>query len=566
MSRTTIDYGIDLGTTNSSIAVINGVSTEVVKNNESNEITPSVVWIHRNNNLYTGQRAKNEIWRDDENACERFKLMMGTEFVKHFARSGRRMTPEELSAEVLKELKNSVRQRRGEDLQAAVITVPAAFELPQCEATKRAAEMAGITTCALLQEPIAAALARGFQNSDSKALWLVYDIGGGTFDAAVMQLRDGLIQVLNHEGDNALGGGLIDLKIVEEILAPAMETEFGLDDFRRGNIRWKAAIAKLKQIAEGTKILLSRNESEWIDDEFGSALGFDEPVQFEFELWRHQVHDLARNLIARSINICKKALSDKRLSIEAIDKVILVGGPTLAPYLREQLIDWIGDESKLDYSIDPLTVVSRGAAIFASTQRMDTAASVFIPAGKYALELDYKPVDSDDEPLIGGKAIAPNDQNLTGYSIEFVNVDSRPQWRSGRVALNAYGAFMTNLWAERGKANNFLIELWDSKGTKCDTAPDQITYTIGTTISEQLLTRSISLELADGSVYRIFDKGTPLPAKKTIHQLVTTILLQSGQAKLPQGQDSIKMPILEGENLSQSTRNRLIGTLEIKSS
>jgi molecular chaperone DnaK len=563
MKRTTIDFGIDLGTTNSSIAVIKGIEAEAIKNNENNEITPSAVGIDKNNRLQVGQRAKNQVGFDEDNAKAEFKLQMGTKTLYHFTRSGRRLTPEELSAEVLKELKAAVLQRTGEDLQAAVVTVPAAFELPQCEATKQAAELAGIKTCALLQEPVAAALAYGFQSENSKAFWLVYDLGGGTFDAAVMQLRDGLIQVVNHGGDNDLGGKLIDWKIVEELLIPAVADEFSISDLRRGNPRWKTAIAKLKQVAEEAKIQLSRNESFWVDIEFSSKHGFSEPVQFEYELRQEDVQRLAEPIILRSLNICKRVLVEKRLSIDAIGKVILVGGPTLAPYLREQMGDWIGDGSKLDFSNDPLTVVSRGAAIFAGTQRIKGVSNKSVAAGKFALELEYQPVGPETEPLVGGKVVAPAGQSLARFTIEFVNPDAQPQWRSGKIPLNGDGVFMTNLWAEKGKANTFLIELCDARGTRLETVPDRITYRIGTTITEQPLINSVGIALADNKVLTFFEKGTPLPARKR-HTFHTTNNLRAGQTVgLTQKGGLILVPIIEGE-ASRADRNRSIGFLEIK--
>ena len=248
--RTTIDFGIDLGTTNSEIAVLRGTEIQVFKNNEGMENTPSVVWIDRKDKLYVGKRAKDRLEEDEENAFCEFKLQMGTDAEFIFCRNNRRMKPEELSAEVLKDLKDNVKKMTGEDVLSAVITVPAAFEARQCEATKKAARLAGLSISPLLQEPVAAALAYGFQNDSDNVFWLVYDLGGGTFDAAIIQVRDGIIQVVAHEGDNHLGGKLIDWSIVDELLIPAVNKEFRLNDFTRGNVKWRTAIAKLKQQAE----------------------------------------------------------------------------------------------------------------------------------------------------------------------------------------------------------------------------------------------------------------------------------------------------------------------------
>jgi molecular chaperone DnaK len=162
MPRSTIDFGIDLGTTNSEIAVFEGTSTEIIKNNDNFENTSSAVWIDKHGDMIIGQRAKEMFQRDRANAKVKFKLLMGSKDYLHFAASGKKMLPEELSAEVLKQLKANVRERLGEDIYAAVITVPADFAAPQIEATNQAARLAGFETSALLQEPVAAAVAYGF--------------------------------------------------------------------------------------------------------------------------------------------------------------------------------------------------------------------------------------------------------------------------------------------------------------------------------------------------------------------------------------------------------------------
>ena len=169
---------------------------------------------------------------------------MGTDHIYQFKSSGQNRKPEELSAEILKSLRADVQQRTGELVEASVITVPAAFELHQCDATRKAAQLAGFKESPLLQEPVAAALAYGFQVDQEKAYWLVYDFGGGTFDAAIIKSEEGTIHVAHHGGDNFLGGSNIDWAIVEKLLAPRVAKEFGLADFTRGNKKWMRAFAQ----------------------------------------------------------------------------------------------------------------------------------------------------------------------------------------------------------------------------------------------------------------------------------------------------------------------------------
>ena len=280
MARTTIDYGIDLGTTNSSVAVFDGTVAQVIRNNNNSECTPSAVWIDKNGRLFVGATAYDRLEQDPQNSFHEFKLQMGTDTTCKFLQSGKSMRPEELSAEILKSLKADVYRVKSEDMRAAVITVPAAFELPQTQATNKAAQLAGLSQIVLLQEPVAAAMAYGFQSKSDKVFWLVYDFGGGTFDAAVVSIRDGVIQVVNHGGDNHLGGKLIDWEIVDQLLVPALLKERKLSDFRRGNPKWLKAFAKLKGKAEEAKIQISNNESAPVTIDFLCNDDKGEPISF----------------------------------------------------------------------------------------------------------------------------------------------------------------------------------------------------------------------------------------------------------------------------------------------
>lgn len=373
MKRVTVDFGIDLGTTNSAIAVLKGTDVEVIRNNEGFEYTPSAVFIDRNGGLTVGRRAKERLDIDAENAKSEFKLQMGTDAEYVFARTGRRMRPEELSAEVLKSLLADVKQRTGEEVQSAVITVPVAFELPQCKATNDAAKLAGISFSPLVQEPVAAAMAYGFQRESNRACWLVYDLGGGTFDAAVIKMRDGIIRVVNHGGDNHVGGKLIDWAIVDQLLVPAVARQFQLSDFRRGNPKWSKAIAKLKLRAEEAKIRAAHDATVEIlidplaQDESGKNL------TFECELAGADIARVAEPFIAHSIRICHQVLADAQLSAAQVERVLTVGETTMLPFVRERLSDpHRGLGIPLDFSQDPLTAVVRGAAIFAGSQRLVT--------------------------------------------------------------------------------------------------------------------------------------------------------------------------------------------------
>lgn len=367
--RTTIDFGIHLGNSHSSIAVFNGGKPQVVKNNLDGDITPSAVFIGRQGNIIVGAKAKSKLEdeRSAEDAYIEFKRRMGGDSVFTFKSSGLRKTPEELSAEVLKSLKGNVLQRMNEDIKAAVITIPAAYAQRQCAATKHAAELAGFTQCPLLQEPVAASLAYGYQlESEKSSSWLVFDFGGCSFDAAIMKAKDGDILVINHGGDNFLGGTDIDWGVIEKIIIPEITAYYNLPNFKRGNDHWRSAFAKIKRAVEFAKIDLSRSSETYLD---GCVFEDDDGNEVEldgFKLTQNQLANIAEPLIVRAANKCKAVLSEKNLSPSAIEKAILVGGPTLAPYFRHILADKLG--IPLDHSVDPLTTYAQGAAIFAGTQ------------------------------------------------------------------------------------------------------------------------------------------------------------------------------------------------------
>ncbi|HEY5149545.1 MAG TPA: Hsp70 family protein [Mycobacterium sp.] len=555
MTRTTVDFGIDLGTTNSAIAVLRGVDTDIIKNNDDQDTTPSAVWIDKRDRLYVGKTARERSETDPDNTRLEFKLRMGTAGdAPVFPASGRALSPEELSAEVLKSLRADVQQRTGELIGAAVITVPAAFELNACAATERAAQLAGIGHVTLLQEPTAAALAYGFQSEDD-AMWLVYDLGGGTFDAAVVQVRDGEFSVVNHRGDNFLGGKLIDWKIVEDLLIPAVAAEHGLTDLARGNPKTRGLVSKLKMAAEAAKIRLSRAASAGIAVELDDAHG--KRVEFEYELRRADLDRIAEPFLLRSMNLCRAALQEAHLEAGNISRLILVGGPTLSPYLRERLADpATGLGIPLDHSQDPLTVVARGAAIFAGTQRIPDTVPPAPRRDRFALDLEYQPVGPDPEPMLAGRVLAPEGTDLTGYTLELANADARPPWRSGKITIAADGLFVTTLWAERGRSNTFTAALADPTGADQAVTPDRFTYTVGVVETRPPLTHSVGVGLAGNEVLWLVERGTPLPVTRQA-TLRTTVGVNAGQ-----DQGMIRIPVFEGDH-GRADRNRRVGRLEV---
>ncbi|MCX5644789.1 MAG: Hsp70 family protein, partial [Phycisphaerae bacterium] len=548
-----------VGTTNSSIAVLTGIVPEVIPNKDGAIATPSAIWFDKRGNQSVGKRAKDQYFDDEENGAVEFKLQMGhKDWRRTFQRTGKQMLPEEMSAEVLKSLKEDVCTAKREDLQAAVITVPAAFELAQCDATRRAAQLAGLTVSPLLLEPVAAALAYGFQSASNKVFWLVYDFGGGTFDAAIIQVRDGLIQVVNHAGDNFLGGKNIDWDIVERLLVPQLAREHPLSEFSRQNPKWRSAFAKLKYAAEEAKIQVSRTGSPsetWTEDLCADDRGSN--IDFTFVLTPAALEEITAPWIERSIRLCRKALDEKGLGGQDIEKIILSGGSSLFPWLHDRLSEELG--IPLEFSIDPMTVVARGAAVFAGSQRLEAPAPP-PGTGTYTIQLEYDPVGNDAEPLVGGKVTPPAGASLDGLRVEIIEL--RSQWRSGSITLAAGGTFMTEVHAEKERRCEYELVLSDSTGSRLPCAPDRFAYTIGQPSEASSLLNDLGVAQDGNRNARLLKKGAPLPAACVPTRFYTTVALRKNEP-YHASENVIRIPFIEGGNM-RADCNRWVAVLEIR--
>ena len=311
MSKT-VDYGIDLGTTNSCIALWQSGSVRVFQNNDQMNVTPSAVHILKSGRIIVGRRAYNALLTDPENVAVEFKRWMGQKDRKQFSATRRVLSAEELSAEVLKSLREDVRRQTENDVTSAVITVPAAFGALQCEATARAAQLAGFDEAPLLQEPIAAAIAYGVQPQSTNQRWLVFDLGGGTLDVAVVSTRDGRLSTLEHRGNNLLGGKDIDRLIVEQILLPALDATYNLRDGGPGSVR-SALLTRLRIKAEEAKIDLSTDMKAVVS--LCGDMGEDADgtlIDMEIPLTRKQVEALMEPLLEECFALAEEALSGAR--------------------------------------------------------------------------------------------------------------------------------------------------------------------------------------------------------------------------------------------------------------
>ena len=343
--------GIDLGTTNSCVAVMEGGNFAIIPNSDGGRTTPSVVNIKDNGEIIVGEIAKRQAITNPDSTVISIKTQMGSDYKVNI--HGKDYTPQEISAMILKKLKKDAEAYLGEDVKEAVITVPAYFTDAQRQATKDAGEIAGLTVKRIINEPTAAALSYGLDKKKEEKV-LVFDLGGGTFDVSVLEIGDGVVEVISTSGNNHLGGDNFDQKVIDW-LADEFKKETGID--LRND---KMAIQRLKDAAEDAKKKLSTTLETQISLPF-ITMDATGPKHLEKKLTRAAFDELTKDLVEATKGPVKQALEDANLSPNEIDEVLLVGGSTRIPAVQEWVKSYLGKEP--NKSINPDEVVAAGAAI-----------------------------------------------------------------------------------------------------------------------------------------------------------------------------------------------------------
>ncbi|NLK93965.1 MAG: molecular chaperone DnaK [Clostridiales bacterium] len=384
--------GIDLGTTNSCVAVMEGGEPVVIANSEGARTTPSVVSFQANGERLVGQVAKRQAITNPDKTIISIKREMGTNHKTKI--DDKEYSPQEISAMILQKIKADAESYLGETVSQAVITVPAYFNDAQRQATKDAGKIAGLEVLRIINEPTAASLAYGLDKTDKSEKILVYDLGGGTFDVSILELGDGVFEVLSTNGDTKLGGDDFDQKVMDYI-AETFKAENGID--LRND---KMALQRLKEAAEKAKIELSASTQTNINLPFITADATG-PKHIDLNLTRAKFNELTHDLVQRSIDPINKALQDAGLSIGEIDKVILVGGSTRIPAVQEAVKNFTGKEPSK--GVNPDECVAVGAAI---------QAGVLTGEVKDVLLLDVTPLTLGIETL-GGVATPLIERNTT---------------------------------------------------------------------------------------------------------------------------------------------------------
>ena len=373
--------GIDLGTTNSVVAVLEGGEPTVIANSEGSRTTPSVVAFAKNGEVLTGQSAKNQAVTNVDRTIRSVKREMGTNWQTE-AIDGKKYTPQEISARVLQKLKRDAETYLGEPVTDAVITVPAYFEDAQRQATKEAGEIAGLNVLRIVNEPTAAALAYGLDKGETEQTILVFDLGGGTFDVSLLEIGDGVIEVKATAGDNRLGGDDWDQKVVDHLVR-TFNSANGIDLSKD-----KLAMQRLREAAEKAKIELSGAQSTNVNLPYITA-GADGPLHLDVTLTRAEFQRLTQDLLDRAKAPFNQAIRDAGISVGQIDHVVLVGGSTRMPAVSDLVRELTGGKEP-NKGVNPDEVVAVGAALQAGVLRGEVKDVLLLDVTPLSLGIETK--------------------------------------------------------------------------------------------------------------------------------------------------------------------------------
>lgn len=542
-----IYVGIDLGTTNSVAVLFDGTNVTVVRNGQGGVLTPSVVRIDARGNVLVGARARRYLENDPANTRREFKRLMGTENTLDFPAAKVTRRPEELSAEVLSSLRRDIADQTGVMPNRAVISVPALFELHQTAATSDAARLAGFERIELIQEPVASAIAAGWTQEGADGPWLVYDLGGGTFDVSLLDTREGLLRVVGHDGDNFLGGRDFDRALTDVVLKKLAADGVVIDP---SNPAHAVALARLRFAVEEAKIELTRAAEAPL---FVAGLEVDhQHIDVDLLLTRAEFETLTEPLIDRSIAICRRVLAAHGVAEGGLRRVVLVGGPTVMPALRRKVRDAL--QAEFGDGLDPMTLVAQGAALFAGTVGLDGRPAPQTPAAAATgpkVWLQFPAMTSDETPFLVGKLLEPGDIR----AIRLERCDGG--WTGEDAALSADHAFSSMLSLSLRQVSTFNIFGVLDNGGRVPLQPASFSVSHGMTLGEPPLARSIGVALANNRVLQYFERGAPLPIRRTF-SLRTAETVTPGREGF-----ALKVPIVQGE-FEHAHLCRLVGSLEIQ--
>ena len=558
--------GIDLGTTNSAIVSYNGIETRIWKSPEQNDVTPSAIYIDRRRK-YVGRKAYDAAAGSPDNVAMLFKRLMGTNTPIHFVATNEYKTPEECSAEILKTLFGYLPEEiRNDPNTSTVITVPAAFNQMQKDATMKAAEIAQLGRVALMQEPVAAVMSV-MTKSDKDGSFLIYDLGGGTLDIAIAESLGGRVNLLSQGGLQMCGGRDFDRAIFDKVIKTYLLDNFDLPENFEKDPQFKRLVRVTTYAGEKAKIELSAGRNALIDASENEISCLDlsgHEIYIEQELTREIYEPLIEQKIDESIQAAHEALNKAGLHSSDLSKIVFVGGPTNYAPLREKVSRELGVPTNVD--VNPMTAVAEGAAIFAesidwsnqSRGRKSSRGSIS-SGGNLPVSFNFTARTPERKAKVVVKLSGSVSQ---GCEFEISSMDTG--WESGRIPLEQDE--FVSLPLDRTGDNHFEIHIFDASGGSISFPQNKITITrTAATIDAIPASHSIGVEVQEslGSKHTVLDylikAGDSLPkhGKKNFKAAET---LKSGSL------NSLKIKLWEGEIEYSVDDNRPIGCLKISGS
>ena len=554
----TINYGIDLGTTNSAIAKF--VKGEVIifsnPQDYSTRTLPSIVGFKKDK-ILVGKQAKVYAVKEPQNVKSIFKRKMGTAESFPIESLNQSKTPIELSTEVLKELKTFV--NTGDNLDAVVITIPASFDMIQSNATKEAGYQAGFKQVELLLEPIAASLAYANMKKEKAMIdgeWLVYDFGGGTFDVALINIKEGEMKVLDHEGNNFLGGADIDNLIIEKIIIPKLYEQYKFSDLKTKmldtNGIYNKVYLRLLSGCEEAKIQLSaRTSAEIVVDGLEDETG--KKVDIEITITRTELNEILKPLIDSTIEMIKQILTRKSLKPSDLQFILMVGGSTYIPYVRNRVEEVL--QIPVNCEIDPTTAIAIGAAYYAASQTKDLQQKITKLKTSISIRTSYKKASKEKDELFSARVSG----NIEGLFYRITRDDGG--FNSGLKKLTE--RISEDLPLVDGAFNYFTLGVYDNQNNIIETDIEPIGISTTYIVDGQPLPEDICLEIDDednpGEVKlrRIFEKSANLPLRCQFTTRVNKRIIKGNE------EDFILINVTEGTHLAMPESNKGVGWLKI---
>lgn len=577
--RNKIDYGIDLGTTNSAIARMQNGTPTIKKSDTLKDTVPSCVHFNKRQDILVGDTAFNVMKNDNTRALKsfeagktntfiEFKRTMGTTHTYECSNMNKDFSSEELSAEVLKKLKSFIQD---ENIYSIVITVPAKFLNPQNEATMKAAKLAGFKHVQLLQEPVAAATAYGLTAKNKDSFWCVFDFGGGTFDAALVKSEEGILSVKDTDGDNWLGGKNLDEAIVDQIIIPNLQANYAIDSILEDSTKKEILRNAVKPFAEEAKIQLSFKDNHNILSNLGDLPFEDEngeEPEIDVTITQKDMENVLAPIFQKTIDITKELLKRNNLKGTDLGALILVGGPTFSPILRRMLKEQITEN--VDTKIDPMTAVATGAALFASTISVsDEVKEESRDKTKLQLDLKYEATTVELDEIINIKVLKEKTEGTFPEKIFVDVVRSDGAWSSGKKQIGEKSSILEVLLNEE-QSNAFNVNVYNEAGNKLECQPNQFTIIqgIGGLDGMQVLPYHIGIakyfHTEEKDLFlpvKGLEKSKKVPATGVANGLKTRTAIRAGMAS-----DIIRIPIYQGDHNAERTNpvlNNLINEVII---